>query len=331
MKLLVTGGAGRVGAATVARLVGGGHAVTVAGRRRGLEVPGAVYRSCDITDEAAIRAEAAGHEAIVHLAALPGPSVGTAAEVFRINATGTFNVYAAAEAAGIGRVVCASSINAFGFNYGRKAFPIARLPVDESLDSFTSDAYSFSKQVTETVAAYFHRRAGIHSVCLRMPWVAPAAETSEERVRSRWRECREAFERLAALPEGERRARAAGLTARWDALRAAGAMELPHPELWKAMPHDPLLMWRSNFWTILDERDAALAVEQGLRARFEGSHVVYVNDDHNLAGIESRSLASLYFPEASCTGLAGTESLVSIARARELIGFAPRYSVERWA
>ncbi len=330
MKLLVTGGAGRVGAAAVARLVGGGHAVTVVGRRSLREVPGAAYRACDITDEAAIRTAAAGNEAIVHLAALPGPAEGTAAEVFRVNAAGTFNVYAAAEAAGIGRVVCASSINAFGFNYGRKAFPIARLPIDESLDSFTTDAYSFSKQVTEAVAAYFHRRAGIGSVCLRMPWVAPAAETSEERVKSRQRECREAFERFAALPEAERRARADGLTARWDALRAAGAMETPHPELWKAMPQDPLLMWRSNFWTVLDERDAALAVEQGLAAPLEGSHAVYVNDDHNLAGIESRALASLYFPEAVVARLEGTESLVSIARARGLIGFAPRYSVARW-
>jgi len=254
----------------------------------------------------------------------------SAPEVFRINATGTFNVYSAAEAAGIGRVVCASSINAFGFNYGRKAFPIPRLPVDETIESFTTDAYSFSKEVTEAVAAYFHRRSGVSSVCLRMPWVAPAVETSEERVRSRWRECRAQYEQLAALSEEERRVRIADLTARYDAVRAAGGLESPDPELRRGMPVGALIGWRSNFWTILDERDAAQAVERGLAAPFSGSHAVYVNDDHNLAGVASRDLAALFFPEAACDGLAGTESLVSVRRARALIGFAPEFSVERW-
>lgn len=331
MKILVTGGAGRVGAAVVARLAAEGHAVTVVGRRGNLAVPAASYRACDITDAAAIRSAAAGQDAIVHLAAIPGPAEAAAEEVFRVNATGTFNVYAAAEAAGIGRIVCASSINAFGFNYGRKAFPILRLPIDETIASFTTDAYSFSKEVTEAVAAYFHRRAGIRSVCLRMPWVAPAAETSEERVRSRWRECRAQYEHLAALSEEERRGRVADLTARWDAVRAAGGLERPDPELRKGLSVGALMAWRSNFWTILDERDAAQAVARGLAAPLAGSHAVYVNDDHNLAGVASRELAALFFPEAARDGLAGTESLVSIARARDLIGFEPEYSVARWA
>ncbi len=331
MKLLVTGGSGRVGAATVARLVARGHAVTVVGRRGGLEVPEAAYRACDITDEGAIREAARGFEAIVHLAAIPGPGSGTAPEVFRVNASGTFNVYAAAESAGIARVVTASSINALGYNYGRRPFPIDRLPIDESHPRFTTDAYSFSKEVTEGIAAYFHRRAGISSVCLRMPWVAPASQTSEQRVRERWRDCRAMFDRLAVMDESGRRAWVAELAARWEELRAAGVLESPdgHRRT-ELMLRDPLFAGRSDFWAMLDERDAAQAVERSLLAGFEGSHAVYVNDDHNWTGIESRTLAALYHPDAACADVPGTASLVSIEAVRSLIGFAPEFSVERW-
>ena len=331
MNLLVTGGTGHVGAATVARLVAGGHEVAVVGRRGDPGVPGAVYRVCDIMDEGAMRETARGFEAIVHLAALPAPTRGTAAEVFRVNASGTFNVYAAAESAGIGRVVTASSINALGYNYGHKPCPIVRLPIDESHPRFTTDAYSFSKETTEEIAGYFHRRAGISSVCLRFPWVAPANETGEERVRARWQACRAMFDRLAALSESERRAWTAHLAACWEALRTAGALESPDRQRQnELMLRDPLFAGHSNFWTLLDERDAAQAVERSLLARLDGSHAVFVNDDHNWTGLESRALAALYHPGAACADLAGTASLVSIEAVRRLIGFAPEFPVERW-
>lgn len=331
MKLLVTGGSGRVGAATVARLVAGGHAVTVVGRRTGLEAPGASYRACDVTDEGAIREAARGFEAIVHLAALPGPGSGTAAEVFRVNATGTFNVYTAAESAGIGRVVTASSINALGYNFGRRPFPIERLPIDESHPRFTTDAYSFSKQTTEEIAAYFHRRAGISGVCLRFPWVAPAHETGEERVKARWQACRAMFDRLAGMDESGRRAWVADLAVRWEELRTTNVLESPDGhQRTELMLRDPLFAGRSDFWTLLDERDAAQAVERSLLARLEGSHAVYVNDDHNWTGLESRALAARYHPDAVCADVSGTASLVSIEAVRRLIGFAPEFSVGRW-
>ncbi|MCX7030156.1 MAG: hypothetical protein NTU62_08560 [Spirochaetes bacterium] len=41
----------------MARLIGGGHAVMVIGRRGSLQVPGTGYRACDIMEKVAIRAE----------------------------------------------------------------------------------------------------------------------------------------------------------------------------------------------------------------------------------------------------------------------------------
>jgi nucleoside-diphosphate-sugar epimerase len=41
------------------------------------------------------------------------------------------------------------------------------LPVDEDHPKLTSDAYSFSKQVTEYIGTYFWRRDNISNTCLR--------------------------------------------------------------------------------------------------------------------------------------------------------------------
>src|SRR5690242_7334654 len=105
MKILVTGGVGRVGGPVVARLARHGHQVTVLDRKATDENPD--VRCVDITDFAALCEQAQGHEAIIHLAALPSPSMAPPPETFRINSTGTFNVFEAAAVTGIRRVVCA--------------------------------------------------------------------------------------------------------------------------------------------------------------------------------------------------------------------------------
>lgn len=330
MRILITGGTGDVGRAAVERLVSGGHAVTVAGRRPGLSVPGAIYRTCDITDPAAVREAVRGAEAVVHLAAVPRPSLAPPEEVFRVNAGGTFQVFQAAAAEGIRRVVCASSINALGFNYGRRSFPILRLPIDEGHPPSTTDAYSFSKDITERIADYFWRREGISSVSLRLPWVAPAAFTGRGKAMEHMSACRASLDALLALPEAQRRERIEGWIAQYDLCRARGVLESDDPAILRQLPRDPLMGGRNNFWTLIDERDSALAIQAGLAASFEGSHAVFVNDDHNLTGLPSETLARLFFPEADRSALRGTESLVSVEAARSLIGFRPEHSVSRW-
>ena len=94
------------------------------------------------------------------------------------------------------------------------------------------------------------------------------------------------------------------------------------------MPLGASLIWgRTNFWTSLDARDAAQAIEKGLLAEYKGSHPLYVNAAHNGLGLPSALLAAYAFPEVTEFGhpLVGTESLVSIDRARALIGFEPEY------
>lgn len=62
-------------------------------------------------------------------------------------------------------------------------------------------------------------------------------------------------------------------------------------------------------------------------ADYEGSHPLYVNATQNTLGIPSAQLASFAFPEVTTFihPLKGTEALVSIEKARALIGFESEY------
>ena len=181
MNVLVTGGTGTVGRRCVARLVRAGHSVRVIGLDEGLEIDGAEFRRCDITDYNALREQLKGIDGVVHLAAIPNPAGGTAPAIFHINCTGTFNVYQAAAEEGIKRVVSASSINALGFNFGVKAFQLSYFPIDEKHPQQTTDAYSLSKQMLEETAEYFSRRDGISGVCLRLPAVRDPDDAARAR------------------------------------------------------------------------------------------------------------------------------------------------------
>jgi len=341
MRVLVTGGTGNVGRAAVARLIRNGHQVRVIGRRADITIDGAEYHSCDITDFASLARQVQDMEAIVHLAAIPAPGWVPGQEIFYINCTGTFNVYRAAANVGIRRVVSASSINALGYNYGAKSFPIQFFPVDEEHPSFTTDPYSFSKKVLEATAAYFWRREGISSVCLRLPAVYETSNARMEHMAEFILRFREAFAELMALPERERTTRVAQAIARFDATRPDRSTVMDREtrrHRWRAYRDDPdmLLLFggfgRSNFWTCIDAEDSAQAIEKGLLADYEGSHPLYVNDSHNAPGIESELLAQVFFPDVQRRKhpLVGTESLVSIDRARSLIGFEPEHPLADW-
>ena len=93
MKVLVTGGNGLIGTATVRYLQEHGHEVRSIDISEGSEITDIDYRVCDIRDYDAVRKQVRGCEAIVHLAALPSPLHGTSAVTFHINVTGTFNVF----------------------------------------------------------------------------------------------------------------------------------------------------------------------------------------------------------------------------------------------
>lgn len=343
MKILLTGGTGNVGRAAVARLVQNGHQVRVIGRRplEALDakwLQGAEYVQCDVNDYDALRQQVRGMEGIIHLAAIPYPGGGPSQEVFRVNCAGTYNVYQAAAEEGIKKIACASSINALGFNYGLVPFPIQYFPIDEEHPTWTTDSYSFSKQITEAIADYFWRREGISSVTLRLPGVYEVQPDQIERWAWFNAFFRQALDELLAQPEEERRARIARAIARFDETRPDRAGYFPDVDMrarWQALRQDPDLgllfggFGRSNFWASIDARDSAQALEKGLLADYQGSHAIFVNDSENGVGIESETLLQLFFPEVQARKrpLQGRETLVSIDKARALIGFEPEHHI----
>jgi nucleoside-diphosphate-sugar epimerase len=329
MKVLLTGGTGSVGRAVASRMVEKGHDLTVIGRRDGLEVSGADYRSCDVGDFRKLLLTMGGMEAVIHLAAIPTPLRGyDPVDIWNANATGTYHVYEAASRLGIRRVVTASSINAFGFNFGLVPFSIRRIPIDETHPTHTTDPYSFSKEITERVGDYYWRRSEISGACLRLPWVYDLAKVGKEVFTNAFEPCRRQAAELTALPDTERRSKIDSMVKRFDEFRRSryepGAEQrYPHGEA------EPLMPRRSTMWTAVDCRDSAQAFEKAVTADYKGSHALFVNDSHNVVGVPSAQLARLFYPEAEAQ-LQSTETLISIDRARRLLGYEPEFSVRRF-
>jgi len=342
MKVLVTGGTGSVGKAVVERLVGAGWDVRVIGRRAGVDIPGAEYVVCDINDFPTLRDCCRGREAVVHLAAIPYPGGAPGPEIFRVNALGTYNVFEAAAAEGIARVAQASSINAFGCAYSLVDLRVEYFPIDERHPPYTTDPYSFSKDVVEDIGRYYWRRDRITSVALRLPWVYPRDYLTGNRWADRDGGARAMLDELWAMPADQRRQRLAEVRRRELESRRGRPMEYEARQRAggtrsRGGGGDRLARLygssRFNFWAFLDERDSAQAFEKGLTADYEGSHPLFINDSHNWLLYETERLLELFYPEVTrrTRPIAGSESLVSIDRARELIGFEPEFSVARLA
>jgi len=334
MQILLTGGSGAVGKAIVKRLVSSGFGVRVLGRRPGLAFEGAEYRACDINDFPALRDAMRGCDAVVHLAAIPNPGNGPSEEIFRVNCSGSFNVFQAAAQEGIRRIVQASSINATGQFFGLKPAPLHYLPIDEEHPTFPTDAYSFSKNIIERTGEYFWDREGISSLALRLPWVAPAEIHNQL---ASWRAGIQGFcVDLSARPLLERRAWFNEAWEEYNLFRAGRPYEPPKAQqTWEGedYPSDANLnrtamTQRVNFFTMLDERDSAQAVEKGLTTDFDGAHTLFINDSLNWTGVESAILADLFYPDVPIRKkpLTGLETLVSIDKARKLINFEPEYT-----
>jgi len=344
MRILVTGGIGNVRRVAVARLLRHGHAVRILDRvapeaieeQHWETIKGAEYHQADTTDYAVLAPLFEGMDAVVHLAAYTSPHPAPAHEIFRVNCGGTFNVYQAAANAGIKRVVSASSINALGYNFGIKGFPIHYFPIDEEHPTFTTDIYSFSKGMLEETAAYFWRRENISGVCLRFPGVMNPDLRWGNWIKFFREGARKAFEALLALPPEKREPRLRAIVEREEARRAERFHEWRPGGTgrwmrdWIEGPRLPeeLLIWgRTDFWAIIHVEDVAQAIEKGLTAEYEGSHPLFISDKYNALGVPSQKLAEFFFPQVTTWKypVEGCETLVSYARAQALIGFEPEY------
>lgn len=168
MRVVVTGGAGFIGANLCRHLAGaGGFDAVVAfddlssGSAANLDGVAADLVEGTILDPAALDAVLDGAASVVHLAARPSVPRSLADPVAShdANATGTVNVLEAARRAGCGHVVVASSSSVYGDN--------PELPKHEGLATRPMSPYAASKLATEAYALAWQRSFGLPALAFR--------------------------------------------------------------------------------------------------------------------------------------------------------------------
>jgi nucleoside-diphosphate-sugar epimerase len=186
-RVVVTGGAGRLGRFAIEELLQHGHQVLAVDRVRP-EKPPCRFLQVELTDAAAVLEVLRGAGAVLHLGAIPGPGAHPGAAIFRNNVESTFAVVEAAAALGVPRLVFASTVFALGWAEEPDRYWPQYVPVDEEHPLTPYEGYGVSKQVGEAICAAASRRTGISSVSLRimnvispdgygaLPWPAPTAE-----------------------------------------------------------------------------------------------------------------------------------------------------------
>ena len=186
MKILVTGGSGTIGGYVLRELLQAGHAVT-SFSRTAPRIDGAGFIAGDIMDPDQLAHACQGQDAVIHLAAVPGPGRATPAQLLNVNVIGTVHVLEAAVQTGIGKVVFASSGAATGFSFQQQEIVPRYLPLDEEHPSEPQDEYGLSKLLAELTCKRYSDAFGIQTICLRINnnWYLERA-SAEVAVRSGW-------------------------------------------------------------------------------------------------------------------------------------------------
>lgn len=167
-RVLVTGGAGFLGS-TVARALASHpdvDLVVAADVREPAATRGVVFEHADVTDPGALEPLLRRHsiDTVVHLAAIVNPGGDVDLE-YRVDVTGSRNVFDACVAAGVRRVVVSSSGAAYGYHADNAAWLTESDPVRGN-DEFS---YSRHKRLVEEMLAELRAsHPGLEQVVFRI-------------------------------------------------------------------------------------------------------------------------------------------------------------------
>jgi nucleoside-diphosphate-sugar epimerase len=278
MRIAVTGGSGKLGRAVVDDLLAHDHEVANLDRIPSTD-PRAPFTRVDLADFGQVAGALSAVDdrydrldAVVHLAAIPGPGMAPDAAIFANNVLSTYNVFQAARMADIKNIVWASSETVLGLPFDE---PPQYVPVDEEVPVRPATAYSLGKTLDEAMARQF----------------------------CRWD------------PE----AKAIGL-------RFSNVMEVADYAAFPAFDDDPLLR-KWNLWSYIDARDGAQAVRLALELETTGMDVFIIASPDTVMRRPNAELLDEVFPGVTRKRqLEANETLLSIEKARRVLGYAPRHS-----
>ena len=218
-RIVVTGAAGQAGRAVTADLREHGYDVLATDTVvSGADRDAGMLRA-DLTDygQAVEVLSEPGVGAVVHLANIPAPGLSTPAVTFNANMAMNFNVFQAAAAVKLSRVVWASSETTLGLPFDT---PPRYAPVDEGHYPVPTSTYALSKVASETIAGHIAEWSGIPFVALRLSnimapeWYEKFPEFWDDATTRRWnlwgyidqrdvaQACRRALEAPAAAIQG---------------------------------------------------------------------------------------------------------------------------------
>jgi len=198
MRIAVTGGAGRLGRLAISELLEHGHDV-LAIDKAPIAASACRYSAIDLLKAADLAGALAGADGIIHLARQKFPYTGSGfdaasrawktpdaigdAAIFSYNVTISYNVLAAAFAAGIKKLVMGSSLTIYGFYYPSRWSAPEHLPVDEDYPLRPQDPYSLSKLVVERACDAFASKSDMQIASLRFAGIS--ADFTQETLRER--------------------------------------------------------------------------------------------------------------------------------------------------
>lgn len=290
-RVVVTGGSGKLGRATVDYLANEGWEVISVDLRRppgisedGKSGLGGAYKlvEIDLEDmgavlETLISTDMAygGVDAVVHLAALPSPGQTNSSRQFRTNTMSTYNVLEACRKLAIKNIVLASSETLIGIPLATDGVhEPASLPITEEHERKPESAYSLSKLVGEVIAEQYTR------------WDPEAKIVS---------------------------------------LRFSNIMTPADYDNFESWQDDPAKRsW--NAWGYIDARDGGQAIAQSLRLKRTGHHQYLIAAEDTCMRMKNEELVKKCFPGIRYTPTAGdNNTLLSIDKAKRELNFEPRF------
>ena len=292
MRVVVTGGSGRLGQYVVRELFTHAHQVSSLDCVKPRECLTPTY-VVDLTKFNSLLDHFKNADAVIHLARIRFPYTETGfdgatqkwqfadlagdAERFTQNLAITNNVLAAAEAIGVKKIICGSSLAIYGLYYPSTELLPEYLPVDETHPLRPQDPYGLTKLLGEKLCDALSQRSGV-------------AVTS---------------------------------------LRFSGIYTEAHRPMLLERKKNPLARGTGALWSYIDARDAARACRIALEANLPGHQVFNIAAPNSLVDIPIRELVSRYLPQVSDlrAGLDGTGSGYSVTKAKNVLGFEAKLSL----